>query len=71
MSRADYSVKNLRTLSISNLKPDLYNINAPTKFGENPLMFTQVIIWKQNTDRRMYDRRTTGWTDTWMSNMKP
>ena len=37
---------------ISNPKPDLHNINAHTKFGENPLMFTQVIIRKHNTDRR-------------------
>ena len=37
----------------SNPKPDLHNINAHTKFGrENPLMFTQVIIWKRNTDGR-------------------
>ena len=35
-----------RNLPISNPKPDLYNINAHTKFGENPLMFTQVIIRK-------------------------
>ena len=33
------------------LGPDLYNINAHTKFGENPLEFTQAIIWKRNTDR--------------------
>ena len=26
--------------------PDLHNINADTKFGENPLKFTQVIIHK-------------------------
>ena len=25
---------------ISNPKPDLYNINAPTKFDENALIFT-------------------------------
>ena len=31
---------------ISNSKPDLHNINAQTKFGENPLRFTQVIIQK-------------------------
>ena len=27
-------------MPISNSKPDLHNINAQTKFGENPLMFT-------------------------------
>ena len=46
MSRADNSVKIRQNLHISNPKPDLHNINAHTKFGENPLMFTQVIILK-------------------------
>ena len=50
VSRADDSGKNLRNLPISNSKPDLHNINAHTKFGENPLMFTQVIIRKRKTD---------------------
>ena len=59
MSWADNS------LAISNPKPDLHNINEHTMFGENPLTFTQVIIWKRNY----------GWTDrqadTQMTNMKP
>ena len=40
--------KNRRNLPISNPKPDLENINAHTKFGENPLIFTKVIVrkWK-------------------------
>ena len=42
MSRADNSVKIWRNLPISNPKPDIHNINAHTKFGENPLMFTQL-----------------------------
>ena len=67
VSRADNSVKIWRILPISNHKPDLHNINAQTKFGENPLMFTQVIIRKRKTDGRTYDR----WTDTRMSNVKP
>ena len=46
VSRADNSVKIWWNLPISNPKPDLHNINARTKFGENPLMFTQVIIGK-------------------------
>ena len=33
-----------QNLPISNPKPDLQNINAHTKFGGNPLKFTQVII---------------------------
>ena len=40
VSRADNSVKIWRNLPISNPKPDLNNINAHTKFGENPLLFT-------------------------------
>ena len=54
VSRADNSVKILQNLSISNPKLDLHNINAHTKFGENPLTFTQVIIRKRKMD---------GWTD--------
>ena len=51
VSRADNYVKIWQNLPISNPKPDLHNINAYTKFGENPLMFTQVIIWKQKYGR--------------------
>ena len=47
VSQAANSIKIWRNLPISNPKPDLHNINAHTKFGENPLMFTQAIIWKQ------------------------
>ena len=57
VSRADNSVKIWRNKPICNPKPDLYNINAHTKFGENPLMFTQVIIRKRKTDGRT-DRHT-------------
>ena len=63
MSRADNSVKIWCNLPISNPKPDLHNINAHTKFGENSLMFTQVIIRKQNTDGRTTDRRIDRHTD--------
>ena len=43
-SKADNSIKIWQNLPISNPKPDLHNINAHTEFGENPFMFTQVII---------------------------
>ena len=46
----------------SNPKPELHNMSAHTKFGENPLMFTQVIIRKRNTDGRTTDGRTDGQT---------
>ena len=44
-------------------------------FGENPLMFTQVIIRKQKTNGRTYNRRRTDrqtdghsneWTFRWL-----
>ena len=60
MSRAGNSVKIWWNLPISNSKPDLHNINAHTKFGESPLMFTQVIIWKQKTDGPTTDGHTDG-----------
>ena len=31
---------------MSNPKVDLYNINAHIEIGENPLRFTQVIVFK-------------------------
>ena len=40
VSRADNSVNIWRNLPISNPKPDLLNVNAYSKFGENPLLFT-------------------------------
>ena len=42
VSRADNSVKIWQNLPISNPKPDRLNVNAYSKFGENPLLFTQV-----------------------------
>ena len=76
MSRANTSVKIWRNMPISNPKPDLHNINAQTKFGGNPLTFTQVIIRKRKNDGRTYnirmERRTyNGRKDTQTSNMKP
>ena len=58
VSLADNAVKIWQNLPISNPKPDHYNIHAHTKFGENPLMFTQVIIRKRNTDGWTYDWQT-------------
>ena len=42
--QADNSVKNRLNLPISNPKADKHNINAHTKFGENPLRLTKVFI---------------------------
>ena len=71
VSRADNSVKNWRNLPISNPKPDLHNINAHTKFGENPLMFTKVITRKRKrTDVRTTDGRTDRRTDGLMDDQR-
>ena len=51
VSRADNSVNILRNLPISNPKPDLLNVNAYSKFGENPLLLTQVIARKRKHGR--------------------
>ena len=46
VSRADKSVKIWLNLPISNSKPDLLTVNTYSKFGYNPLLFTEVIIQK-------------------------
>ena len=48
VSWAHNFVKIWRNLPISNPNSDLLNMNAYSKFGENPLLFTQVIVrkWK-------------------------
>ena len=51
VSRADNSTKIWRNLPICNPKPDLLTVNAYSKFDENPLLFTQVIIRKQKYGR--------------------
>ena len=51
VSRADNYIKNWRNLPISNPKPDLINVNACSKFGENALLFTQVILRKRKYGR--------------------
>ena len=69
ISRADNFVKILRNLPIKNPKPDLHNINAHTKFDENPLMFSSYHPETKNgrTDGRMMDGRM----DTRTNNVKP
>ena len=51
VSQADNSVKIQLNLPINNPNPDLLNVNAYSKFGENPLLFTQVIVWKRKYGR--------------------
>ena len=40
-----------KKMPISNPKADLHNMNAQTEFGENPLVFTKVIIQKEKYGR--------------------
>ena len=51
VSRADNSVNILQNLPISNPKPDVLNVNAYSKFDENPLLFTQVTMRKRKYGR--------------------
>ena len=63
-SRADYSVKKWQNPTISNPKPDLHNINAHTKFGDNPFTFT-----RYHPEMKIQTDRHT--TDGWTTNLKP
>ena len=51
VSRADNSIRIWWNLPISNTKPDLVNVNAYSKFGENRLLFTEVLVRKQKYGR--------------------
>ena len=51
LSRADNSIKIWRNLPISNPKPYLLNVNAYSKFDENPLLLTQIVIQKRKYGR--------------------
>ena len=72
--RAHSSVKN-NPLAITDY---FHNINAHTKFGENPLIFTHVTLltpkYGQTDDRQMDLKKVDGWKnrwmDTWMTNVK-
>ena len=45
-----------------------WNDNTHTKFDENPLTFTQIIVWKRKYGRT-YDRRIDGQVDTQTANV--
>ena len=65
---ADNSVQNL---PISNPKPDLRNINAHTKFGENPLIFTNYRLETKNMDVSRADHPVKNGQNLPISNPKP
>ena len=58
-------------LPISNPKPDLYFINAHTMFGDNLLIFTQIITWKWKSDKSWADKSVRNWQNLPISNPKP
>ena len=58
VSRADNSVKIWRNLPTSSPKPDLHNINAHTKFGENHSSYHPETKYRQ-TDGWLTDRHLT------------
>ena len=62
VSRADNRQK-LTKFAHKQSQTNLHNINAHTKFSENPLMFTQVIIRKRKMDGQTDVRRTDGLAD--------
>ena len=59
-------------MPISNPKPDLYNINAYTKFGESPLIFTQVISSGHDKSEMSWANNSIkDWGNFSISNPKP
>ena len=62
-------------LHVNQVSDDDDDDDGDTKFGENPLAFTQVSIWKQKygwTDMLMYECMIDcRWTDTWTTNVIP
>ena len=68
VSRTDNSVKIWRNLPISNPKPDLLNVNAYSKFYENPLLFTKLSSGNGNMD---VSRAVKIWRNLPISNRTP
>ena len=71
MSRADNSIKIWRNLTISNPKPDLLNVNAYSKFDENPLLFTKLSSENKNMGVSRADNSVKIWRNLPISNRKP
>ena len=67
VSWTDNSVKNWQNLPINNPKPELRNINAHIKFGENPLNLLKLSSGNKNTDGWTYDRQMDSQSDTLIS----
>ena len=71
VSRADNSVEIWRKLPISNPKPDLLNVNAYSKFDENPLLFTKLSSGNENMGVSRADNSVKIWRKLPISNRKP
>ena len=61
LCRGQEIVKNRWNLSISNPKPDLHNINAHIRFGENPFRFTQELLSWNEKDESRADNSVKNW----------
>ena len=69
--QADNSVKDWWNLLNSNTKPDYHNTNAHNKFGENPLIFTQVIVQKQKYGHMTAANSIKNWLNLPIRDPKP
>ena len=70
VSRADNSVKIWRNLPTGNPKPDLLNVNAYSKFDENPLLFTKLSSRNENMGVSRADNSVKIWRNLPISNSK-
>ena len=71
VSWTDNSVNMLQNLPISNLNPDLLNVNAYSKFDENPLLFTRYHPETKNMGVSWADNSVKIWQNLPISNPKP
>ena len=71
VSRADKSIKIWRNLPICNPKLDLLNVNAYSKFDENPLLFTKLSSGNENMGVSRAGNSVKIWRNLPISNRKP
>ena len=70
VSQADNSVKIWWNLLISNPNPDLHNINAHTKFGENHWCLLKLSSGNENMGMSRADNSIKIWRNLLISNPK-
>ena len=56
---------------LANVKADLHNLKAHTKFGDNAFIFTQSIAMKRITDMSGADKSVKNWQTLPIGNPKP